>query len=144
MKTIQEIALGTIFPKEQINTILEIVNATQNPQVAVELLLGIYEQPYIAKYVEHPDKGTLSLIEYDKFRDKVYYTYIRKKKVGIYVDKTADESLINADNYKEYEKPYNRDTVKHISVTLDTDEWQSDECYYDTWAKYPEMYSMDA
>lgn len=144
MKTIQEIALGTIFPKEQVNTILEIVNATENPKVAIELLLGIYEQPYIANYVEHPDKGALSFIQYDKFKDKVYYTYLRKRKVGIYVDKTADESLINADNYKEYEKPYNRDSVKHILVTLDEDERVDGDCYYDTWAKFPELYSMAA
>ena len=138
MKTIQEIALGTIFPKEQVNTILEIVNATENPETAMKVLLGIYEQPYIAKYVEHPDKGMLTFKEYDKFKDRISYTYQRQKKAGIYVDKTADESLINADNYKEYEKDYNRDAVKHISVTLDKWENVDDYCQYNIWNRYVE------
>ena len=136
---LERIALQSKFNDEQIDALLEIANATENPKIAIEMLLGVYEQPYIANYVEHPDKGALTFKQYDKFKDKVYYTYARKKQVGIYVDKTVDQSLINADNYKEYEKHYNRDGVIHILITLD--EWESvnESCYYETWIKYTEI-----
>lgn len=143
MKTIQEIALGTIFPKEQANTILEIVNATENPEVGLKMLLGIYEQPYIAQYVDHPEKKLLTFKEYDKFKDRVSYTYVRRKQTGIYVNKNADESLINADNYREYVETYNRDTVKHILVTLKEWEIVDDYCHYDTWIKYAENKNVE-
>lgn len=137
MKTIQEIALGTIFPKEQVNTILEIVNATENPEIAIKVLLGIYEEPYVAKHVEHPEKGIATFKWYDKFKDRVWYSYQRKKTKAIYVDKNVDESIIDVDNYEQYSKVYSKD-VKTIWITLD--EWESveDYCYYQTWIKYPE------
>lgn len=41
MNTIQKIALSTKFSEEQVNSIMEIVTATPNPEYALEILLGI-------------------------------------------------------------------------------------------------------
>lgn len=135
---LERIALQSKFNDEQIDVLLEIVNATENPQIAIELLLGIYEQPYIAKYVDHPEKGILTFTEYSKIKDKVYYSYQRQRKVSIYVDENANVSLINADNYKEYVKDYDIDRVKRISVATNDWETVNDFCYYSTWIQYPE------
>lgn len=141
MKTankLERIALQSKFNDEHIDALLEIANATENPQIAIELLLGIYEEPYIATCVEHPEKGIATFKWYDKFRDRVWYSYQKKKTKAIYVDKNVDESIINIDNYEQYSKVYSKD-VKTIWITLN--EWESieDYCYYQTWIKYTEI-----
>ena len=135
---LERIALQSKFNDEQIDVLLEVVNATENPQIAIELLLGIYEEPYIAKCVDHPQKGILTFTEYDKIKDKVYYSYQKKKTKSIYVDKNVDESIIDVFNYEPYSKVYSKD-VKTIWITLDEWETVNDHCYYSTWIQYPEV-----
>lgn len=101
MKTIETIALGTIFPEQNIDAILEIVSATPNPTLALNIILGIYQEPTL-KNTSVINNNLCTLVNYDKWEGRVNYKYETNKKVHIYIDKTVDKTLITADNYKDY------------------------------------------
>ena len=42
MKTIEQIALGTQFSESQVESLMEVVGATPNPTLALNILLGLH------------------------------------------------------------------------------------------------------
>jgi len=73
MEKLIKCALGTKFKTEQLDSVMEVINATPNPSVAVEILLGLYEEPFFVS------RRTVRDIEYifqsfDKWSNQVYYT----------------------------------------------------------------------
>lgn len=134
-KSIESIALGTIFPKDQVNNVLEIVYGTANPTLALQILLGIYEEPVLPSHADIDKKGTCVLTSYDKWNDRVHFTYERNKQKGIYVSKDCDKTLITADNYKEFEVKYSEDNTTYHYVKLHEVETVTDSCYRETWEK---------
>jgi hypothetical protein len=82
--SIVTIALSSKFTAEQMEGVLEIVHATPNPEVAVEILLGIYEEPKLPVSpvnVKNFDstKRNIVLSGYDKFNEMVSYKYYTMK-----------------------------------------------------------------
>lgn len=83
MENIIRIALSTKFKEDQLDSIIAIANATANNLVAVEILLGTYKEPAIGQFAGDTDtKHNRTFESYDRFTDKVYYTYnaVSKKK----------------------------------------------------------------
>ena len=86
--SIVTIALSTKFTPEQIEGVLEIINATPNPEVAVAVLLGIYEDPELPKSPRNlsrfsEDKREITFMDYDKYNNEVIYSYkVMKMKKG--------------------------------------------------------------
>jgi len=119
MKTINEIALATKFPQETISSLIEIVNATVNPTVAMETLLGIYTEPTISQVKTDTDK-LLFFISYNKWDDRVLYYYNDYDSKHIYVSKDTDTDLINEDNYKDFEVKYSSNNCYGFRVKLST------------------------
>lgn len=85
MDKIIHFALSTKFGKD-IENIMEIITATPNPQVATEVLLGLYSEPEIENrnelmHNEDSDKMDIMFTSYDKYTDEVSYQYypIEKK-----------------------------------------------------------------
>jgi hypothetical protein len=116
MKTIETIALGTIFPEKNIEAVMEVVNATPNPPLALNILLGLYEEPMFLDYAKIGDRECI-FKHYDKWTNTVHYTYEKNKQKYIYVHKDLDTNVITADNYTEYSVKYSNDT-KGFYVTL--------------------------
>lgn len=85
--------LEVSFPGLNIDAIKEVVNATPNPSVALETLLGIYEDPEIPEtpglYLTnmYTNRYNFKFISYDKFQNKVKYTFQEKESVSVYVKK---------------------------------------------------------
>ena len=77
LSKIQKIALGTIFNPSQMEALEQVLNATSNPEVAIELLLGVYEQPYINAIPAEFNQNhqNIEFVSYDKFKDEVTYRY---------------------------------------------------------------------
>lgn len=72
-------ALAAKFNASDVDVMLEVANQTNNPEVAVELMLGIYQQPDV-NFTPHPDAKSqdhpnMMFERYDKWTDKVHYTY---------------------------------------------------------------------
>jgi hypothetical protein len=117
METILTVALGTVFPKQNIESIMEVINATPNPNIATAILLGIYEEPVIQRSAVSDDKDCY-FVSYNKWDDQVQYSYMIKDSKHIYVKKGTDTSLINENNYEEFSVNYHSDNAIGYRVTL--------------------------
>ena len=117
MQTILTVALGTIFPINSIDALMEVVGSTPNPRLALDILLGVYEELVLSKYAELDGKDC-TLVSYDKWTDTVQYTYTRNKQKYIYLPKDFDTSVITADNYTEYAVSYSNNNTRSFYVDL--------------------------
>jgi hypothetical protein len=75
MNKIITVALASAKPS--VESLLELINATSNPTVATEILLGIYEDPTINPIpaFENTSETNIQFGSYDKFTEEVSYTY---------------------------------------------------------------------
>jgi hypothetical protein len=84
-------ALSMTFGPEKVQVLTEICEATPNAEIAIEKLLNIYEEPFIAA-LPHADCKVNYLekqfISYDKWNDRVHfkamYNYADKGDAPIY------------------------------------------------------------
>lgn len=98
--SIVTIALSSKFTNEQMEGVLEIVNATPNPEVAVEILLGIYEEPKLPLEPVNPKlfdntKRNMVLKHYDKFNETVSFTYHMMKQKSGWVENGVTVDVAN-------------------------------------------------
>lgn len=136
METILTVALGTVFPKQDIESIMEVINATPNPDIATQILLGIYEEPVIQASAVYNNKDCY-FISYDKWDDKVNYYYMINDSKHIYVKKGTDTSLINENNYEEFSVQYHSDNAIGYRVTLSTLVKSISETHVSNWNGKP-------
>ena len=100
--------IRTEFPNHNPNQIWEVINATSNPDVALETLLGLYEEPDFSNHLKvYEDHCENIFISYDKWKDKVYYSYLEHKTRSGYFDKSTKVEDITVDNFAELSKDYN-------------------------------------
>ena len=142
MQTILTVALGTIFPKENIDSIMEVISATPNPDIATAILLGIYEEPVIQHSAFYDNKNCY-FISYNKWDDQVEYYFMTKDSKHIYVKKDTDTSLINENNYEEFSVHYNSEKAIGHRVTLSNDIMVKSKVYLSTWISKPMAEELD-
>jgi hypothetical protein len=101
MKIIQEL-LKMKFPTVDINSLMEIIAATPNPEIATEIMCNIYEEPKIGSHtrVMHKDRGLLTFISYDKWTDKLEYSYVENSTQGGYFPRNTKKEDITMDNFE--------------------------------------------
>ena len=109
MEKIARVALATKFGSN-VDEIMEVVNMTPNGEHAIELLLGIYEEPkfkesgtYTYKYKGPEFKDlTATFKEYNPWTKTLTINVLKpvSREIGIF--KEFDE-IVNKDNYTEYE-----------------------------------------
>ena len=130
MDKIIKLALqGAGFNETMIDGIILVANATDNATVAIETILGIYDVPMVEGYSEY--RPNAELLRYDRFRDRVYFTYDETEKTGAYFADDQDMSLITAENYKDY---VTRDGKYHYVLTGKTYKRDS-YCSLSDWKK---------
>jgi hypothetical protein len=98
--SIVTIALSSKFTAEQMEGVLEIVHATPNPEVAVEILLGIYEAPKLPLEPVNlknfdSTKRNIVLKYYDKFHENVSFTYHTMKTVSGWIENGVEVDPAN-------------------------------------------------
>ena len=107
-------ALESKFHGASVENLLKVIYATSNPEVAMELMLDIYDEPVIEQYVVHDTNGKkLNFMSFNAFEKEVNYSYEQNKTVHIYISKDVDVSEINCENYQYYKKSWNDDTKNH-------------------------------
>ena len=105
MSKIIAVALTSKFGAEAVTNLMEVIGATCNPEMATEILLGVYEKPEIPNTIfENGTKKTVVSIDY--WQATVTYSYEEEVKKHIYVDENLDTSILTFENYLEYEKQY--------------------------------------
>lgn len=109
MEKIIRAALSTKFGTE-LDGIMEVVNWSPNTEHAVELLLGIYQEPKFkptGKYTyKYKGEGFKELearfVSFNPWENSITVNVTLPKEISI---KVLDEhyALVNSDNYKEYQ-----------------------------------------
>ena len=109
MEKIIRVALSTKFGNN-VDTLLEIADMTPNREHAVELLLGIYEEPifkalhtYTYKYKGNEFKDLPACFnEYNPWNRTMLITVVRpvSKEIVILAE---NQDIVNKDNYSKYE-----------------------------------------
>jgi hypothetical protein len=75
-QSIESIALESKFNKEHIPALLNVVNATTNPQTALQILLGIYEYPKIFTSANDSEsEKERTFLSFEPITSKVTYLY---------------------------------------------------------------------
>jgi len=136
MQTILTVALGTIFPKENIDSIMEVIGATPNPDVATQILLGIYQAPGMQTQA---DIGGVKchFIRYDKWTDAVTYWYMQQETKHIYISKDTDKTQITEENYETFKVSYDSENSVSYSVKLSTQRKVETTCGSEYWNSKP-------
>jgi hypothetical protein len=136
MQTILTVALGTIFPKENIKSIMEVIGATPNPEIATQILLGIYKEPVIQSSAVYNDRDCY-FIKYDKWSNLVHYWYMEQATKNICIAKDTDKTLITEENYETFKVSYDsKDSVYH-TVKLSTKRKVESSCDLGYWIGKP-------
>ncbi len=104
-------ALKAQFSGINIDTIMDVINATANPVVATEVLLGIYEEPNIA-YQSMVEKDKVCIfVSFDKYKERVSYKYnSTRTRVNYFLTK---EEMDACTEYNEYLPTYNPNGDKY-------------------------------
>jgi len=132
-------ALESKFGTESVDKIMEVVGATDNPEMATEILLGIYEQPKIPNTVVNAQGLVKTAVHIDYWGHKVTYSYEEETRKHMYVDKDADTSLITPDNYQEYERDYGSDNITSFYFATGKMKSRKDSCDFGDWLSQDEL-----
>ena len=134
MDKIIAVALKAQFPGINIDAIMDVINATPNPVIATETLLGIYETPEIAYQSMVEKDSVCTFTSFDKYKQRVSYKYSRSRICTNYF--LTQEEMDACTEYNEYLPTYNpnRDkypfkkefeVVKEETSYTSLDHWQS-------------------
>jgi hypothetical protein len=134
MQKVIKALLEAKFPTISADSLLEIIEATPRHDVAVEILCGLYEEPVPSQYSDmHEKHGKCTFIAYDKWQDRVHYSYMKKKVKSMYVHKDCDTSLITMDNYKDYSMEWSQGESKHYDLPTGEEAESKDWASLENW-----------
>ena len=94
MDQVTKIALKASIKEINIDVIMDIVNATRRPEIAIAKLLGIYEPPVI--FATSNQHGNIaSLISYDPFDDRLEYSVRKRENLPVYYSNETERQYLN-------------------------------------------------
>lgn len=143
MNKIIEVALTGKFGADAVTNLWDVITATPNPEMAAEILLGVYEKPVIPHTVVSNRWGVeKTAVNIDYWNAIVKCTFEEAVTKHLYVDQGLDTSILTIDNYMEYEKEYSDPNRK--SFRIPTGEMRSVEenCSFAEWLSNANDYSL--
>lgn len=103
MNKIIKALLESKFSNVNVDAILEVINASPNPQIATEILCGLYEETKIEHKLvksKNTSEGVLTFSNYDKWTDKVHYSYMSPETRGAYFPKGTKKEDVSIDKFE--------------------------------------------
>ena len=91
--------LAIKFDSMNQDALLRVIEATPNPEVAAMMLIGLFEEPKIAK--ESTIRLNAKLDRYDPFKDEVHFTYDYIPSKDAYFHNDVDPIDITLENFDE-------------------------------------------
>lgn len=137
MKNITKYALQGILPNtrpETIDRLVEIVEATPNPELALDMLAGEYATPTFPKTTTS-DKGVVrTFLSYNPWNDRISYSFEQQKKVQIYLKDGVNPEDVTPENYKEMQQQWSStgENRSH-NVLFDQYDTKFDSCNAADW-----------
>lgn len=121
MNKIIRALLEAKYPTMNIDSLLEVISSTPNPEVATEIVCGLYEEPWVAivpclKFeTERKNQFEIELLKYNKWDNCVEYRYKSKKSKAIWHEKNTDLPLYS--DLKPYQSEYYlKDYIKKSDI----------------------------
>jgi hypothetical protein len=145
-------ALECKYHGMSVDNLLRVIYATPNPEVAMELMLGIHEEPVINQVVVDSNNRKLTFISFNTFGREVNYSYEQNKSVHIYVSKDVNVAEITSENYQEYKKSWGDNTTGHnvifpemeeLQSTMTLSAWEKCQKWHAPQVKEPDYYLED-
>jgi len=91
MNKVMKLVLECNIQGYSINGLMTVINASHQPETALELILGIYAPPILPKTVDDNDKGLCNLLEFNPLNgthDQVKFEYQTPKRIRMFYDTT--------------------------------------------------------
>ena len=133
MNKIIEVALTGKFGAEAVPSIMEVIGVTPNPEIAAEILLGVYVKPEIPSTVVNAQGLEKTATHSDYWGMRVSYSYQEEVRKHIYVDQDCDTSVITLENYKAYERDYGSGNIKSFRIPTGEMITRNDSCDFADW-----------
>ena len=132
MEKVIRALLATKF--QNVDAIMEVINATPNPTVATEIITGIYEEPYWESYLfDLPSNNRWNLTpqSYDKWTNYVTVQFQQKESKHIWICKGQDlpryEDLMQKENdHWDYDTAKSKGQIPSDAVRS---EWSRETVY---------------
>ena len=133
MYKIIEVALAGKFGADAVPQLMEVISGTCNHEMATEILLGVYKKPELPNTVISSTGVERTLVGADYWEGRVTYSYEEEVRKHLYVDKDCDTSVITLDNWKEFEKEYNRNDVQSFYIPTGEMKTKESSCSIFDW-----------
>ena len=136
MNKIIEVALSNKFGTDATVNLMEVIGATPNPEMAAEILLGVYEKPKLESIVMDSRGCIKTATSVDYWNSNVEYSYTEEVAKHIYVDRECDTTLITPENYKDYAVDYEHDNRKSFQFSTGEFKERKGSCRIGEWLDY--------
>ena len=121
MNKIMQKLLEVTYPTINIQSLVEIVSATPNPEIATEMLCGLYVEPTInpqPKKGFRPNETNFTVLGYNKLTQEITYSYHAIPSCEYWV-KNGEEAPDYGEKGLKYESGmyYSEDVAKKLGIT---------------------------
>lgn len=121
------------FTGMNVPALLEIINATPNPSIATEILCGLYEEPVINPTKVEKDGSVKTFKSYDKWNDKVTYSYLRAETKSAYFPSNVNKEDINMENFNSLKAESSANNARWLSIPTGAEIADTSYCSLSNW-----------
>lgn len=130
--------LEVTYPAINTESLLEIVGATPNPEIATEILCGLYVEPAIEhKMVVSEREGVLTFMSFDKWNNRVNYSYLQKDTKTSYFPKGTKVSDVTMENYDSLKVSSSHEDAVYLNIPTGTVSKRTSYTSLEGWEKLP-------
>lgn len=130
--------LEVTYPAINTESLLEIVGATPNPEIATEILCGLYVEPAIEhKMVVSEREGVLTFMSFDKWNNRVNYSYLQKDTKSTYFPKGTKVSDVTMENFDSLKVSSSSVDAVYLNIPTGTVSKRTSYTSLEGWEKLP-------
>lgn len=130
--------LEVTYPAINTESLLEIVGATPNPEIATEILCGLYVEPAIEhKMVVSEREGVLTFMSFDKWNNRVNYSYLQKDTKTSYFPKGTKVSDVTMENFDSLKVSSSHEDAVYLIIPTGTVSKRTSYTSLEGWEKLP-------
>lgn len=138
MNKIMQKLLEVTYPAINTESLLEIVGATPNPEIATEILCGLYVEPTIVhKMVMSEREGVLTFMSFDKWNNRVNYSYLQKDTKSTYFPKGTKVSDVTMENFDRLKVSSSHEEAVYLNIPTGTVSKRTSYTSLEGWEKLP-------
>mgnify|MGYP000561855241 FL=1 len=138
MNKIMQKLLEVTYPAINTESLLEIVGATPNPEIATEILCGLYVEPAIEhKMVVSEREGVLTFMSFDKWNNRVNYSYLQKDTKSTYFPKGTKVSDVTMENFDSLKVSSSSVDAVYLNIPTGTVSKRTSYTSLEGWEKLP-------